>query len=236
MSVDETAWAGGGFSVLLGEAAAAAVRDTWMYDTICGAHCLACSQLLFLDGAILNDFGTQHTNLFLLISMLNRAVYLAPVLLQLLIDMVLHQDMVLEEMQQRHEIAAAAAAKQQQQQQHVHQNKGDTGNNRAVSSPASPAVGTSISSNSSSRPDTAALSSAIKRYESDEAIGQAAAAAHAGSTLNINSCDSGEASDGSYVTQLLRNATAEQLQLVQSWGAEEWCQYWLVSRHADLTS
>jgi hypothetical protein len=62
-----------------------------------------------------------------------------------------------------------------------------------------------------------------------EAIGRAAAAAQAGTKCRQDS-SAGDACSSSYVTRLLRNATAEQLQLVKAWGVEDWCNYWRVRR------
>jgi hypothetical protein len=142
------------------------------------------------------------------------------VLLQLLINMVLHQDMVLDQIQQP---AAAAAPYQQQQQQQSR----DAGvpqldiNNRSSSSSMLHSAGVAAAA--------AADADASSAVSGPEAIGRAAAAAQAG-TKCIRDSSAGDACSSSYVTRLLRNATMEQLQLVKAWGVDEWCNYWRV-RH-----
>lgn len=121
-------------------------------------------------------------------------------LLQLLIDMVLHQDVVVAEMQRQQQQQAAEVATAQPHW-----------------------------TNSSSNRDATTPASSPSPFTLADAAGRAAAAAQAGTRRAAGSFSS-QAAEGSYVMRLLHNATVEQVQLVEAWGVEDWCSYWRVRR------
>jgi type II secretory pathway pseudopilin PulG len=173
-----------------------------------------------------------------------RVVLPALVLLQLLIDMVLHQDIVVAEMQQQQQQqqAAGAAAQQQHQRQQLYvspdsctyADNGRSGDSITGEAAAPRNKSSSSSISSISKTDTTPAST-FTCFGSPDAVGQAAAAAQAGTKLAGLSCDS-KSADGSYIMRLLRNATVEQLQLVLMWDVDDWCNYWRVSCHDTLNS
>ncbi|WIA11141.1 hypothetical protein OEZ85_011284 [Tetradesmus obliquus] len=148
---------------------------------------------------------------------------------QLLVDMVLHQELVVAEILQQQ--------RQQQQQHELRRDGTDTGSSSSSSSSSSSrGVGSQDSpaaaqdSSHRGKGSSAAPARSLDLFRLTDAVGRAAAAAQAGTrraaAASSSSSSSSQAADGSYVMRLLRNPTLEQVQLVQAWGVEDWCNYW----------
>jgi hypothetical protein len=157
--------------------------------------------------------------------------------MQLLVDFVVHQGLVMDQIQQR---------QLQQRQQDAWSNADTAAACSPGGSHSSKSADTHatiiISSNGMTQSKTPAPSPSTAAATAAQPA--AAAAAHAcissaagtGATAQAGSCGM-QCSCCSYMSRLLRNATAEQMNWALTWTVEDWCNYWRVSRqHGSCSS